>query len=350
MRRFFHFIKWPEILTARRVCAILFVAGCLATVSWAIVTSFQEETTDWFLNIDALRTDTEAFRINIISVDEVAGRAQASTQLILNRYSFVSVPKVKGPYGGKFLLNELAVRVGPVATTDLGPEFDAMGLISLSLLPESLVQTEPGPDYHDNPPAASQEEFVVLGQPKFYPFDRYLMVGYMSAKVLASQDKKEFFGVEDAHTEVYLRASNFVMRGASNQELLNWPTSTYDVWNRNREGSELQKRALKDSGPNRRKVFVVVLQRPFFLRFFAVFLLATAVVSMAFYAVKSDVRAFGLQAVGYFVGLWAIRQMLVAGGPRVFTAVDYAVLTLYVILAAALVAKELWTEQKAKAT
>jgi hypothetical protein len=349
MWRFFHFITWPEILTARRVCAILFVAGCLSTVSWAIVTSFQEETTDWFLHIDALRTDTEAFRINIISVDEVAGRAQASTQLILNRNSFVSVPKVKGPYDGKFLLNELAVRVGPVATTDLGPEFDSMGLISLSLLPESLLQTEPGPDYHDNPPAASQEEFVVLGQPKFYPFDRYLMAGYMSANVLASQDKKEFFEIEDAHTEVYLRASNFVMRGASNQELLNWPTGSYEV-NRTKEGSELQKRALKDSGRNRRKFFVVVLQRPFFLRFFAVFLLVIAVASMAFYAVKSDVRAFGLQAVGYFVGLWAIRQMLVAGGPRVFTAVDYAVLTLYVILAATLVAKELWTERKAKTT
>jgi hypothetical protein len=175
------------------------------------------------------------------------------------------------------------------------------------------------------------------------------MAGYMSANVLASRDKKEFFGVEDAHTEVYLRASNFVMRGASNQELLNWPTSSYEA-NRTKEGSELQKRALKDSGPNRRRVFVVVLQRPFFLRFFAVFLLATAVASMAFYAVKSDVRAFGLQAVGYFVGLWAIRQMLVAGGPRVFTAVDYAVLTLYVILAATLVAKELWTERKAKTT
>jgi hypothetical protein len=349
MWRFFHFIKWPEIFTARRVCAILFVAGCLATLSWAIVTSFQEETTDWFLNIDALRTDTEAFRINIISVDEVAGRAQASTQLILNRNSFVSVPKVKGPYNGKFLLRELTVRVGPVDATDLGPEFDSMGLVSFVLLPESLVQTEPGPDYHENPPAASQEEFVVLGQPKFYPFDRYLMVGYMYANVLASQDKKEFFGIEDAHTEVYLRASNFVLRGASNQELLNWPTSTYEV-NRTKEGSELQKRALKDSGHNRRKLFVVVLQRPFFLRFFAVFLLTTAVVSMAFYAVKSDVRAFGLQAAGYFVGLWAIRQMLVAGGPRVFTAVDYAVLTLYVILAATLVAKELWTEQKTKLT
>ena len=173
------------------------------------------------------------------------------------------------------------------------------------------------------------------------------MIGYISANVLASQDKKEYFGVEDSHTEVYLRAPNFVMRGASNQELLDWPTSSRNFWSLTKEGTDLAKRALKDSIPNRKKLFIVVLQRPFFLRFFTIFLLATAAGSMAYYAVVSDVRAFGLQAVAYFLGLWAIRQTLVSGGPKVFTAVDYAVLTLYVILAATLVVKELWTERKA---
>jgi hypothetical protein len=76
-----------------------------------------------------------------------------------------------------------------------------------------------------------------------------------------------------------------------------------------------------------------------------VFLLAIALGSVAYYAVVSEVNAFALQALGYFVGLWAIRQTLVAGGPRIFTVVDYVVLSLYAALAATLVAKKLWTER-----
>jgi hypothetical protein len=134
------------------------------------------------------------------------------------------------------------------------------------------------------------------------------------------------------------------MRGASDQELLDWP-SPYDLRNSTEESRKLQKRALGDSGSNRKKVFAVVLQRPFFLRFFAVFLLVIALGSVAYYAVVSEVNAFALQALGYFVGLWAIRQTLVTGGPRIFTVVDYVVLSLYAALAATLVAKKLWAKQ-----
>jgi hypothetical protein len=333
-----------RVLTTRRVLAILFVGICLAAVTAAIVISFNEETTDWFLNFDSAMNDARVFRVTILSVDELAGRAQANTQLILDKHAFVSSPKVKGPINGKFSLNDLDVRIGPVTTTDLGPNFDAMGTVALALLPEDLVQTEPGSDYRIEPPPAAQEEFVVLGQPRFYPFDRYLIIGVMSCNVFASADKKEFFGVEESHTEVYLRAPNFVMRGASDPELLDWP-SPNNFRNSTEASRELQKRALGDSISNRKRVFAVVLQRPFFLRFFAVFLFVIAFGSVAYYAVVSEVNAFALQALGYFVGLWAIRQMLVTGGPRIFTVIDYVVLSLYAVLAAILVAKKLWTER-----
>lgn len=93
----------------------------------------------------------------------------------------------------------------------------------------------------------------------------------------------------------------------------------------------------------REKSLAVEIKRPFFLRFFSVFLLVVTVASMAYYLVKSTVREFGLQAVGYFAGLWAVRQILMSNGPKSFTLVDYAVLTLYVGLIVALLAKAFYT-------
>jgi hypothetical protein len=316
------------------------VLTCLSTVIWAILVSYEEETTDWFLNYKSVLDDPRSYRVNILSVDEVAGKAQANTQLILNRYCFVSSPTVKGPINGKFLLYEIDVRMGPLYVRDLGPTFDAIGFLILNTLVDYRIPKSPTPDFTAEPPPVSQTEFSVLGEPKFYPFDKYFLIGYASSVVLASPDKKEYFSLEDNHTEVYLRAPNFVMRGASDQELLTWPRIGITP-----DGMQLQKRMLKEDSEDRKKIFAVLLQRPFFLRFSAIFLLVIALGSIIYYAVVSEVKAFALQALGYFVGLWAIRQMLVSGGPKVFTAVDYIILFLYAALAATLVAKELWAKR-----
>jgi len=73
-----------------------------------------------------------------------------------------------------------------------------------------------------------------------------------------------------------------------------------------------------------------------------IFLLVITVASATYYAFASEVKAFALQALGYFVGLWAVRQVLVAGGPKTFTVVDYTVLLLYALLASVLIGKALW--------
>jgi len=326
-----------RITAIRRAAAILFVLACVGTVSWAVVVSYEEETTDWFLNIDSLRFDAKQYRVNINSIDEVAGKATATAQLTLDKHSFVSSTKIKGPIDGSFLLYDLDVRFGPLRVSDLAPQFDSIGFLVLNSLVDRIPELPPS-DFKSEPPPVSQMEFSILGEPKFYPFDKYFIIGYASSIVLVSPDKRQFFSVDDDHTEVYLRAPNFVMRGASNSELLKWPRMGETP-----QGMQLQKDLLKNNLENRKKMFAVLLQRPFFLRFFAIFLLVITLASMFYYAVASDVRTFALQAVAYFVGLWAVRQMLVSGGPKVFTAVDYVILLLYATLAAIVIAKALWT-------
>jgi hypothetical protein len=109
-----------------------------------------------------------------------------------------------------------------------------------------------------------------------------------------------------------------------------------------REGLEFEKKLIVDHPGERQQIFAVLLRRPFFLKLLSIFLLVITVGSAAYYAVVSDVKTFSLQALGYFVGLWAVRRMLLAGGPKAFTVVDYIVLFLYALLASIVISKALW--------
>ena len=324
-------------LLLRRAVAIIFVLICVGTVSWAIFISYQEETTDWLLNFDRLRLDATSYKVNILSVDEVAAKARANIQMIFDRYTFVELSKTKGPINGKFVANDLDVRIGPLRITDQGPTFESIGFLVLQSLRSGRIPTVPTPDFTTDPPPVSETEFTLIGDSKFYPFDKYIIVGSVSSIVLASANKKDFFSIDSSHAEVYLSAPNFVMRGASNGELLGC-----ERLGATPEGLKLEKKLLEDYPGERQKMFAVLLQRPFFLRFLSIFLLVITLGSATYYAIVSEVKAFALQALGYFVGLWAVRQMLVGGGPKAFTAVDYIVLLLYAALASVVIAKALW--------
>ena len=322
-------------LLIRRSFAVVFVLACVGTVFLAIFISYREETTDWFLNFGVLHYSAATYIVNISSVDEVAGKASANVQMTLERSAFVELPKVKGPINGKFLLDELDVRIGPLQIRDLGPEFESMGFFALTTF--DPISTSPTPDFTTAAPPVSQAEFTLIGDSKLYPFDEYIAIGKVSSVLLASPNRRDFSIIESGRTGVYLRAPNFVMRGASNNELL-----AHVRLAASREGLELEKKFIIDHPGERQRIFAVLLQRPFFLKVLSVFLLVITVGSATYYAVVSDVKTFSLQALGYFVGLWAVRQMLLAGGPKAFTVVDYTVLLLYALLASVVIGKALW--------
>ena len=327
----------------RKALAVVFFLACIGTVSWAVFVSYSEETTDWFLNFDSLREDPKVYRVNVYSIDEVAGKALANVQVKVEKVSFVEAPKLRGPIDGKFLLSDINVLTGPMRVQDFGPTFEAIGFMTLTGSLDATPPNVPTPEFTDTTLRTSQEEFSLLGEPKFYPFDEYVVIGSVSATVLASPDHSHFFEVKGDHTEVYLRAPNFVMKGASDSELL--------ALTRRRSSDEevrIQRRLLTDNSEKRKRIFAVVLQRPFFLRFFATFMLVLTVATIAYNAVAAEVHTFALRALGYFVGLWAVRQILVSGGPKVFTAVDYVVLLLYTALVAILVGKKLWSNSDSR--
>lgn len=326
-----------------RSLAILIAAASVMVVSWAIRKSYNELTVSPSLNLQAFGDHPKTYRFTILSVDELSGKAQANVQLIFRKESARIANSQKS-------LNESPLQVpnetfyfGPLEVRDIGPEFEAGGLLPLVLLPERPIVIEPRSGFTHEAPRPLEVELSVIGQPKVYPFDRYVVIGMAASDVLVSADQKRFEAVTGEHTEVYLRASGFILRKATDGELNEWPTAMKMAATQRDKQFEL--RVFQDyvKSTSKGEYFAVVLERPFFLRFFSIFLLVIAVSSMVFYFWLSEAKEFATQALGYFLGLWAARQVLVAGGPKTFTSVDSVILFLYCMLTACVIVKSFWS-------
>lgn len=78
--------------------------------------------------------------------------------------------------------------------------------------------------------------------------------------------------------------------------------------------------------------FAILLQRPFFLRYSTVILGVIAFVAALLVPLLTDPKQFALNALGYFLALWAVRSALSsAAPPGVPTYLDHGVLGLYLV-------------------
>ena len=87
---------------------------------------------------------------------------------------------------------------------------------------------------------------------------------------------------------------------------------------------------------------VLVLERPLFPKFFAVFFGAIALAWIVIIAMSSDSKQLSLNVLGYFLAIWAIRTPLAVGAPKVPTLMDYVTLGLYAFLVAVALANFIW--------
>jgi len=268
----------------------------------------------------------------------------------------------------KLIGGSIPLHFGPLALHDLGQQFELHGVAAFAFLnpekedfPKLPEDSKPTPtntsiEYANEAPSAPPSELEVSGNSELYPFDSYLLIGKVSCSIHALGDKNEFIGVDVTKTDVDLRSTGFVLKNMSFAELSKLHPDVPEhfgvhVITKDKSGKVVFNNDAdlvhwRDiASENRTKIFAVELRRPFFLRFFSVFLLVIAISSMVYYSVVSNVKEFGVQALGYFFGLWAARQVLMSNGPKAFTAVDYVVFFLYSMLVAVLVAKAIWPEK-----
>jgi hypothetical protein len=135
---------------------------------------------------------------------------------------------------------------------------------------------------------------------------------------------------------------NFTVRNAKAKDVETWLKG---VWVGRRED---YKKVVQSYRPDmwRDGGVLVVLERPFFPKFFAVFFGTVALAWIVIVATSADSKQLSLNVFGYFLAIWAIRAPLAAEGPKGSTLMDYVTLGLYALLVAVALAKFIWGFRK----
>jgi hypothetical protein len=184
---------------------------------------------------------------------------------------------------------------------------------------------------HSEPPHDSSAVLSVIGDPRFFPFDRYVIVCEVDGGAFLEYNKKT--ARIDSASAVLPRFPGMIVRELSQQELEGWDGSIGKAFDKNVAET-------KQQFPNLRKYhpefwtgsgFALSVERPLFLRVLTIVLGVTAVFSMVLVYSLSDPSKYFLNSLGGFAALWGVRSILTASAPKTPNVVDFVVLALFIV-------------------
>lgn len=167
----------------------------------------------------------------------------------------------------------------------------------------------------------TEANLYAVGDPRMFPFDRYLVIYRIWCPVLVKEAGGGYLGIL-GFNEVDSRLAGFSMKYATPRELETWSNpSLLDLKQKQPdfEGSMWAGRQV-----------AVVLERGLFLRVVTVLLGLVILGYLCWFGLTSRSRAWFPDVLGFFLTVWAIRGALSAGAPHVATIVDYGALSSYV--------------------
>ena len=328
----------------RRISALILATMMIGFLFWVAFVGFTEERVSYWLE-RSIYADTLKYRVVLESFDPNAGVMQARAYLTYNRLGLIGKDKELN----RQILDlpdtwqshqSLKIFFGPFVFDDLADKFSVIGICALRETRKQAPPAKPLPSYSESLPGPRHLELITLGNPRSYPFDKYLMVARVDCDVLLTLDGKSFARLESLgpEYEIELRAPGLSLRNASREELRSWPT----IWARVSEGAKNEN--VPGIGPTNQ--FALILERPLFLQILTIVLGVSAIVFVLASVFASRTKLFFVNATAYFLALWAIRDVLSSGGPSTPTVIDYSVLALYILMITAILARMLWGRRR----
>jgi hypothetical protein len=205
--------------------------------------------------------------------------------------------------------------------------------------PRTILPSSTRANFSESAPTSTQADVSLDGIPWWYPFDEYLIAARVDCVVFATPDREEYFRILSDGYTLASKLPNFIVRNVNAKDVENWLKSTQP---------EIKNKELKESTKLYRAdfwrdgVILLVLKRPLFPRFLAVFFSIVALAWVVVVARASDPKQLSLNVFGYFLAIWAIRAPLAAGAPTGPLFIDYATLGLYAFLIAVVTARLIW--------
>jgi hypothetical protein len=311
--------------------AALFIAGVfLVAVSFIIV---------WDLHLE--RRYQEPFDLTISSIDyhlnlqtfDLQNHVVRGNLELRFRPSPSDPPEPGKPKNVNF-------RFGPLVYLDGVQDFSMWILYGFTFLERKVSALAQTNQFAEDEPPPIQFDLQALGEARYYPFDKYLIVG--AVKCLIEDDPKDASKTLKAERlediTVTQHIPGFLIRQAYHEELkglLPWWAAI---------GSATARREALLENWNKGGNFLLVLYRPLFLRFMAIFLGITASLSILYVIFRTSPKKMAPNLIGYLIALWAVREIL-SHGVQVFpTLVDYSILLLYSSLVLGVVARWIWSK------
>jgi hypothetical protein len=310
------------------------IAGCV----WCLWAAWNEDREDFSLHLRELRMDTMRTTVTLdtLNPDTATVIAHLSSNLSEdNLFQFdpsvqKQIPELtnmkKDPPQSKFRIDYQKPYID-----DLSPIFGLLGL--------RLIFQNTGPPIFDRvkglleaeQPHDSNAVLSVIGDPRLYPFDRYLILYEVHGCAFLEYAKKTAY--IDSSFQVQPRFPGMVVRELSKQELEGWD-GTYG-----REFDLIAKQQKKNY-PNIRRYspefwtgpgVAISVERPLFLRELTIVLGLAAISSMVFVYRLSEPSRYFLNSLGTFAALWGVRSILMTDAPKSPNIVDFAVLVFFIV-------------------
>lgn len=234
--------------------------------------------------------------------------------------------------------SEYSVYYAGPHVSDLAPIFKYFGTRLIFQNVENVERRKPMTysDFFDlkksleeKPPSDTTSLLTMIGDPRTFPFDRYLIL-YEGTGGAYLEYKGKVAYVDSAFT-IAPRFPGFVVRELTVPEL------------RGYDGILGSKSDLLAAAENRRNSipfnpefwyrsgFAISVERPLYLRIMTIVLGVIAVISVFIVSFRSEPSTYLLNAVGTFVALWGVRSIITASAPKTPNFVDFGVLTLFVL-------------------
>ena len=222
---------------------------------------------------------------------------------------------------------------GPFEISDATNEF-SVGVFGPRGWTNNVPLRHPPASFSESVPKSAQADIRLLGDPWLYPFDKYVVAAQIKLTIVATPDWNQYFRIPDDRYTVLPKIPNLMVRNIKANDLGYWAKYFQQ------DPKEFVRLYRSDFWKDGR--ILLVLERPLFPKFFAVFFGILAVAWILVVAKSADPKQLTLNEFAYFLALWAIRAPLAAGAPKAPLLMDYITMGLYILLIGVALARFIW--------
>jgi hypothetical protein len=289
--------------------------------------------------------DTKSYKVVLESLDDTSGTVHLRAELHMPPKE---IPLFYNHVEERFMTDEIRkhripaqVLFGPFEIIDRSEIFPLYLGWTQGWFSRGPTNMNPTANYSEVAPVSTQADVFLTGAPWLYPFDKYLITAEVRCIVLATPDRKQYFRIQDDGYYLVSKIPNMLIRNAKAKDVEYWRKKLDPYYDPKTFAHDFKADGWRNGA------IVLVLERPLFPKFLTAFFGMIALVWLGFLAFVSDPKQLSLNAVGYFLAIWAIRAPLAAGAPKVDTLLlDYVTLGLYALLVAVVLAKFIWGFRK----